>query len=79
MLELILADQLPDLPQVVACSAQEWQFHISSVRAHIGTSAGRSTQMVKASSEQEWQFYIPTAGAHIGRSTGRSSPPHSGI
>ena len=42
-LELILADHLADLPPVEASSGQEWQFHISTVRAHIGRSSGRST------------------------------------
>ena len=42
LLELILADEvadlLADLPSpVVACHGQEWQFYISTVRAHIGT------------------------------------------
>ena len=40
LLELILADQLADLPPVQASSGQEWQFHISTVRAHIGRSTG---------------------------------------
>ena len=44
LLELILADQLADLPPpVVACSGEEWQFHISTVRFHIGRSTGRFT------------------------------------
>ena len=43
LLELILADQLADLPLVQASSGQEWQFHISTVRVHIGRSTGRST------------------------------------
>ena len=47
LLEFILADQvadlLVDLPPVVASSGQEWQFHIATVRAHIGRSSGRST------------------------------------
>ena len=41
MLELIWEDQLADLPQVEVCSGQEWHFHISTVRAHIGRSTGR--------------------------------------
>ena len=37
LLKLIWADQLADLPPPVeACSGQEWHFHISTVRAHIG-------------------------------------------
>ena len=41
LLELILADEVADLladlsPPVVASSGKEWQFHISTVRAHIG-------------------------------------------
>ena len=44
LLELILTDQLADLlPPVVASGGLEWQFHISTVRAHIGRSTGRST------------------------------------
>ena len=43
LLELILADQLADLiPPLGAFSGLEWQFHISTVRAHIGRSTGRS-------------------------------------
>ena len=45
------ADQVADLPllswqiypPVLASSGQEWQFHISPLRAHIGRSTGRST------------------------------------
>ena len=59
---------------VVASSGQEWQFHISAVRPHIGRSTGRSTPLVLASSGQEWQYIISTVRAHIGRSTGRSLP-----
>ena len=79
LLELILADQLADLPPppVEASSGQEWQFEISTVRTHFGRSAGRSSPLVQASSSQEWQFGISTIRAHIGRSTGRSTP--SGI
>ena len=43
MLELILADHLADLPQVVASSGQEWSYEIHTVRAYIGRSPGRST------------------------------------
>ena len=42
LLELILANQLGDLPPVVASSGQEWQYDISTVKAHIGRSTGRS-------------------------------------
>ena len=43
LLELILADQLADLlTPVEASSGQDWQFHISTVGAHIGRSTGRS-------------------------------------
>ena len=31
-----MSDQLADLPPVVASSGQQWQFHIHTVRAHIG-------------------------------------------
>ena len=72
MLELILADQLADLtPLVVASSGPEWQFYISTIRAHSGRSTGRSTPLVLASSGPEWQFYISTIRAH----TGGSIPP----
>ena len=51
LLELILADQLADLlPPLVASSGQEWQSDISTVRAHIGRTTGRSTSMIVASS-----------------------------
>ena len=50
LLELILADQLADLPPVDASSGEEWQYDISTVRAHIG----RSTPLVVASIGQEW-------------------------
>ena len=36
LLELILADEVADLPPIVASSGQEWQYHISTVRDHIG-------------------------------------------
>ena len=42
LLELILADQMADLPPVEASSGQEWQYEISTVRAHTGKSTGRS-------------------------------------
>ena len=74
LLELILADQLADLPPGLASSGQEWQFEISTLRAHIGRSTGRSTPMVMASSVQEWQFHISTVRAHIGRSSDSSTP-----
>ena len=68
LLELILADQLADLPPlVVACSGEEWQFHISNVRAHIGRSTGRSTPQLVACSSKQWQFHISTVRVHIGR------------
>ena len=38
-----MADQLTDLPAIVALSAQEWQFHIPTVRAHIGRSTAYLT------------------------------------
>ena len=46
-----------------ASSGQEWQYEISTVRAHIVRSPG-----------QEWQYEISTVRAHIGRSTGRYIP-----
>ena len=52
LLELILADQVADLtPPVVASNVQEWQFHISTVRAHMGRSSGRSTP-------HEWHLVV---------------------
>ena len=72
LLELILADATGrSTTPVEASSGQEWQFHISTVRAHIGRSTGRSTTPVEASSGQEWQYEISTVRAYIGRSTGR--------
>ena len=39
LFELILADQLADLhPLVEASSGEEWQYEISTVRAHIARS-----------------------------------------
>ena len=73
LLELILADQLADIPPLEPSSGPEWQFHISTVRAHIATSPGRSMPLVEASSSQEWQYEISIVRAHIGRSTGRST------
>ena len=77
LLELILADQLPVLPlhPVGASNGQEWQYEISTVRAHTERSTGRSTTPVEASSGQEWQFHSFTVRAHIDRSTGRSTTP----
>ena len=43
LLELILKDQVADLSPVVSSSLPEWEFQISTVRAHIGRSTGRST------------------------------------
>ena len=54
LLELILADHLADLtPQVQTSSGQEWQFHISTVRAPIGRSPGISPLQVQTSIGQE--------------------------
>ena len=71
---------MADLPvifpdPVEASNGQEWQYEISTVRAYIGRSTGRSTFPIEASSGQEWQFFISTVRAHIGRSTGRSTTP----
>ena len=44
-----VCSKLADLPPVEASSGQELQFQISIVKAHIGTSTGRST----------WQIYPP--------------------
>ena len=46
---------------------QEWQFHISTVRAHIGRSTADLTSQVQTSSGQEWQYEISTVRVHIGR------------
>ena len=45
LFELILADQLADLPpiQVGSCCGEEWQFYISTITANTGRSTGRST------------------------------------
>ena len=44
MLEPILEDQVADLtPLGKVTSGQEWQFHISTVRAHIDRSPARYT------------------------------------
>ena len=43
LLDFILADELADLPPVKASSGQKCQYDISTVRAHIGRSPGRST------------------------------------
>ena len=73
MAELILADQLADIPPLVASSGEEWEYVIPSVRAHVGRahngrSTGRSIPSLMASSGEEWQYVIPTIRAHIGRS-----------
>ena len=38
-----MADQLADLPPILASSGQKWQFSIYTLRIHIGKSTGRST------------------------------------
>ena len=81
MLELILADQLADLHlPFLASRGQEWQFHISTVRVHIGKSTGRSTP------HKYWYLVVKNGNfsflllsIHIGRSTGRSSPHFSAM
>ena len=50
---LILADQLDNLASIEASNGQEWQYEISSVRAHIGRSTDKSTTPVQASSGLE--------------------------
>ena len=43
LLELILADQLADLPpQLESCCGEEWQFYISIITANTGRLTGRS-------------------------------------
>ena len=84
LLELILADQLADVPPPVETSSgQEWHFHISTVRAHIALFIFLQLELmladlsppVEESSGQEWHFHISTFRAHIRRSTGRSLCP----
>ena len=52
--ELILADQLRDLPPIESSSGEEWQFCISTFRANTRTT-GRSTHTVESS---HGQFYF---------------------
>ena len=74
LLQLILVDQLADLPPPVESSrGQGWQFYISTIKANTGRSTGRSTTKQVESSQGEWEFYISNIRANIGRSTGRSS------
>ena len=78
LLVLILSDHLvrstPSPSE--ASSYQERQYKISTVRAHIGRSSGRSLPpLLESSSGQEWQYEISTVSAHIGRSTGRYVSP----
>ena len=42
-------------PLVVASSGQEWQFHISTVRAHIGRSSGRFNLPLEC--KASWDVY----------------------
>ena len=58
LLELIVADQLAHLPLVVASSGQEWQYDISTVRAHIQRPTGISAPTVEASSARHHGMYI---------------------
>ena len=72
-LQLILVDQLADLPPTVESS--HGQFYISNIRANIGRSTGRIHPLqVESCCGEEWQFYISTIRANTGRSTGRSIP-----
>ena len=43
-------------PPVVS-SGQEWQFHISTVRAHIGRSTGRHTPTPLLDCKASWDVY----------------------
>ena len=72
-------DLVADLPQVLTSSGEEGQFHIATVKSHIGRSTGRSagrSTPVLTSSGEEWQFHIATVKSDIGRSTGRSTPQY---
>ena len=71
-----MADLSIDLPIVLTFSDQEWQFQITTVKAHKGGSTGRFTSLVLTSSGQEWQFHIATVEAHVVRPTGRSTPQY---
>ena len=62
------------IPPLVASSGQEWQYVISTVRAHMGRPTGRFTPLVVVSSGPEWWYEIYTVRAHIDRSSGRSPP-----
>ena len=41
----------------MASSGQEWQFHISNDRAHIGTSTGRSNPILVSSARHHGIVY----------------------
>ena len=76
-LQLILVDQLADLPHTAESS--HGQFYISNIRANTGRSTGRSTPLqVESCCGEGWQFYISTFAANTGRSTGRPNP-HSRV
>ena len=71
LLELILADQLADLPPYsrVICGGQ---FYISSIRILILADLSPSTVYLTG---EAWQFYISTIMQLIpGRSSGRFTP-----
>ena len=75
MLELILADQLADLPQYWHLVVKNGNFIFLLLELIL---ADQVTDLpphpLLASSGQEWQFYISTSRANIGRSTGRYTP-----
>ena len=66
LLELILADQLADLPPVEASSGQEWQFHICTVRAHIGRSTPLQRHLVVKNVNMRFLLLELTLAAQVG-------------
>ena len=57
LLQHIQAGQLADVPSILTCSYQEWQFHIAS---DIKWSKNGNFTLLLTSSGQEWQFPIAT-------------------
>ena len=80
MLELILADQLADVPPTIVLSGGlEWQLTFLLLELILADQLADLPSLVVTPSGQEWQFHISTVRAHIGRSTGRSTSNSSGI